>query len=145
MKQESESLTIHNPQTPAVAQADNDSQLLALWLSHRSGKTRTEYARDLNWFQDWFAAYQYKIIREATAIVLNHAYGIRGVYLADLQEYAASLTDKSPNTQRRMVASVKSLFTFACKIGYLKFNVAAAIQLPHAKNVLAERILQDDN
>lgn len=127
----SESLQVYNPQPPAVAQADNDNQLLALWLrSHRSEKTRKEYARDIRAFNDWM---------NLQDCPLN----LRLRKLADLQGYAESLTDKSPNTQRRMLASIKSLFTFACKIGYLQFNVAAAIQLPRAKNVLAERILSE--
>lgn len=130
----SESLIHHNPQPVAVAQADSDNQLLELWLrSHRSEKTRKEYARDYARFRSWLY----------TRDGFESPSTLRTARLADLQDYAESLADKSPNTQRRMLASIKSLFTFACKIGYLQFNVAAAIQLPRAKNVLAERILSE--
>jgi len=129
----SESLIIQNLQPAAVAQADNDNQLVALWLrSHRSEKTRREYDRDIARLFSWLFS------RMGGA-----ANKISYLRLADLQDYAESLADKSPNTQRRMLASIKSLFTFACKIGFLQCNVAAAIQLPRAKNVLAERILSE--
>ena len=39
---------------------------------------------------------------------------------------------------------VKSLFSFAHKLGYVVFNVAAAIKLPKCKDHLAERILSED-
>jgi integrase/recombinase XerD len=38
---------------------------------------------------------------------------------------------------------VKSLFSFAQRIGYSTFNVAAPVQAPAVKNVLAERILSE--
>ena len=127
----SQSLQIYNPQVPAIAQADSDSQLVDMWLrSHRSEKTRKEYARDIQVFNYWM---------NEQDCPLN----LRMRTLRDLQDYAESLADKSPNTQRRMLASIKSLFSFAHKLGYVQFNVAAAIQLPRAKNVLAERILSE--
>lgn len=127
----SEALAVQNPQPVAIAQADNDNQLLALWLrSHRGEKTRKEYARDMATF--------------ASFLDCRGVDSLRTVKLIHLQEYSeGEISSKSPNTQRRMLASVKSLFTFACKIGYLQFNVAAAIQLPRAKNVLAERIISE--
>ena len=123
-------LQIYNPLMPAIAQADSDNQLVELWLrSHRSEKTRKEYARDMATF--------------ASFLDCRGVNGMQATRLAHLQDYAESLTDKSPNTQRRMLASIKSLFSFAHKLGYVQFNVAAAIQLPRAKNVLAERILSE--
>lgn len=122
-------LIIYQP-PPVPMQAETDSQLIELWLrSHRSKKTRTEYRRDilsLSGFAD---------IRGVNSLAL--------IKLAHLQEYAESLVHKSPNTQRRMLASVKSLFSFARKIGYLQFDVAAAVKLPKPKNTLAMRILSE--
>ncbi|MHC5827234.1 MAG: tyrosine-type recombinase/integrase, partial [Nostoc sp.] len=37
---------------------------------------------------------------------------------------------------------IKSLFTFAAKLNYIRFNVAAALRIPKANNSLAGRILK---
>lgn len=122
-------LIIYQP-PPMPMQAESDSQLIELWLrSHRSKKTQTEYKRDLAVFAQFF--------------IFRADYSLRSVRLIDLQDYAESLALRSPNTQRRMLASVKSLFSFARKIGYLQFDVAAAIKLPKPKNTLAQRILSE--
>ncbi len=63
------------------------------------------------------------------------------VTLADLQGFANSLLGLSDNTRKRIISSVKSLFTFGQKLGYLQYNVAAALKAPKPKNTLAERIL----
>src|SRR4029453_2806947 len=46
-------------------------------------------------------------------------------------------------SQAQTLAAVKSLLAFARKIGYLTFNVGAALHLPKAKSTLTERILQE--
>ncbi|CAN5788014.1 hypothetical protein BH10CHL1_BH10CHL1_11390 [soil metagenome] len=55
-----------------------------------------------------------------------------------------SLQDSGENTRKRIINSVKSLFTFGQKLGYLRFNIAAALKAPKAKNELAARILTED-
>ena len=42
-----------------------------------------------------------------------------------------------------MIAAVKSLFSFALKLGYVRFSVAAAVRAPKAMDTLAERILPE--
>lgn len=49
----------------------------------------------------------------------------------------------APASRARAINAVKSLFSFAQRIGYLNFNPAAAIQGPKIKNTLAERILPE--
>jgi len=63
--------------------------------------------------------------------------------LGDLQAFRDSLIGLAPSSQAQSLAAVKSLLAFARKIGYIAFNVGAALQLPKAKNTLAERILQE--
>ena len=46
-------------------------------------------------------------------------------------------------SKRLAVASLKSLFSFAMKIGYIRFDVAAAVRSPKADTALAERILPE--
>lgn len=128
----SEQLTISAPESPLSppSQAETDQQLILLWLrTKRSPKTRAEYARDVEAF-------------------LNRLEGIKlalaAVRLVDLQDYADSIATKPPNTQRRLLSSLKSLFSFARRVGYLHFDVGAAVSLPRPKNVLAERILTEE-
>lgn len=56
---------------------------------------------------------------------------------AELVEHAG------PWLRRKMLAAVKSLFSFAHKTGYPPYNVGAVLQLPRAKDDLAERELSE--
>lgn len=106
-------------------QADNDSQLITLWLHGKSHHSQRAYTADV---QRLLAATQ-KPLAEIT--------------LSDLQEFANSLSALSANTQKRTLNAVKSLFSFAHKLGYIRFNVGAALKAPAAKHTLAERILTE--
>lgn len=106
------------------AQADTDAQLIELWLHGRSPNTRLAYQRDLA----RFLAFVGKPVREIT--------------LRDFQAFADSL-DGSVGTKRRVIAAIKSLFSFALKLGYVRFSVAAAVRAPKAMDTLAERILPE--
>lgn len=106
-------------------QADSDSQMIALWLHNKREHSQRAYTADV---QRLLAAVQ-KPLAE--------------IMLKDLQDFADSLSELSANTQKRALSSVKSLFSFAHKLGYLRFNVGAALKAPAAKHTLAERILTE--
>lgn len=106
-------------------QADNDAQLVELWLHGRSPHTQRAYRANA---QRLFA-----FIGKPLA----------NLSLRDLQAFRDSLTGLVPASQAQTLAAAKSLLGFARKIGYLTFNVGAALQLPKSKNTLAERILQE--
>jgi len=106
-------------------QAEGDSQLIALWLHGKSRHSQRAYRADV---QRLLAAVQ-KPLAEIT--------------LGDLQRFADSLSALSANTQKRTLSTVKSLFSFAHKLGYIRFNVGAALKAPAAKHTLAERILTE--
>lgn len=106
-------------------QANSDQQLIALWLHGKSRHTQRAYATD---------------VERLLAFVGKP---LSSIILADLQRFADTLSDLAPNTRKRRLSSVKSLFTFAQKLGYLRFNVAAIMKAPNAKNALAERILSE--
>ncbi|MBI4643352.1 MAG: tyrosine-type recombinase/integrase [Deltaproteobacteria bacterium] len=83
-----------------------------------------------------------------------YAYEVQGVLaavgkplaqitLGDLQSYFSTLESLAPASRARAINAVKSLFSFAQRIGYLHFNPAAAVQGPKIKNTLAERILSE--
>lgn len=105
-------------------QAHTDHQLIDLWLHGKSTHSQRAYRADVEKF-------------------LNHVGNpLQLVTLGDLQSFADSLTG-SDNSRKRIISSVKSLYTFGQKLGYLQFNVAAALKAPKPKNTLAERILSE--
>jgi integrase/recombinase XerD len=110
---------------PISNQATSDDQLIGLWLHGKKELTRQAYAVDVARF------------RAAVARPLS------SVGLGDLQAYADSLAGLGINSQRRYLASVKSLLTFGQRVGYLPFNVGAALRMPQGKDTLAERILSE--
>jgi integrase/recombinase XerD len=105
-------------------QADNDEQLIDLWVFGRCARTKAAYQRDVARFR---------------AFVLKP---LPTVTLRDFQMFVESLIGATAS-KRLAVASLKSLFSFAMKIGYLRFNVAAAVRSPKADTALAERILPE--
>lgn len=109
----------------ALTQAHSDLQLIDLWLYGKSEHTQRAYSADI----ERFCAFVAKPLQQVT--------------LQDLQTYLDSLDGLSPNTRKRAINSVKSLFTFGQKLGYLTFNVAAALKAPRVKNTLAERMLTE--
>ena len=112
---------------PACREADTDERLVELWLHGRPATTRRVYRSDADSFR-------------ATISKPLHA-----VTLGDLQSFADSLEARSlmPATRHRMLAAVKSLFSFAHCLGYLAFDAARPLRLPHLKDVLTERILSE--
>jgi integrase/recombinase XerD len=109
-----------------IRQADNDGQVIALWLHGRPESTAKAYAGDLDTFQAFIG--RLSLVR---------------VRLIDLQEYTDSMADLKPRSTARKLATLKSLFRFAVRIGYLKFDPAAALKSPKVPSDLADRILSE--
>jgi len=110
------------------SQADDDEHLVELWLHGKSKNTKGAYQRDLSQFLG-FADLP-----------------LREVRLGDLQAWADHLEEKglAPATRSRKLCTIKSLFSFGHRIGYLVYNVGAAISGPKVPNRLAERILSEE-
>src|SRR4051812_17298281 len=87
----------------AQRQADSDEQLISLWLHGRGPQTVRAYRAD--------------VARLQRAIHCP----LPGLTLPDLQAFADSLEHLSPASRARILASIKSLFAFAHKLGYLRF------------------------
>ncbi len=64
------------------------------------------------------------------------------VRMGELQEYVASRPGSSA-TVALTAAALKSLFAFAQEVGFLRFNIGAAVKVPPIKNTLAERIMAE--
>src|SRR5882672_4676451 len=109
----------------AQAQADSDAHLLALWLHGRPASTQDAYRRDVA----RFLAFTDKPLRSVT--------------LGDVQAFADSVQEKAPSTRARILSSIKSLFAFGYRLGYLPFDVGRPLRLPARKGTLAERIMTE--
>ncbi|MHB9071653.1 MAG: tyrosine-type recombinase/integrase [Sedimentisphaerales bacterium] len=109
-----------------VRQATTDEQVIELWLHGRSPHTQKAYRKDIRNFVH----------------TMNKPFAM--VTLGDLQNYADSLAAKGLKdiSCHRILSSVKSLFTFAHKLGLL-FDVGRPLKLPKYKDELAERILSE--
>ena len=115
------------PAVPLAAQADTDTTLLALWLHGRPVATQRAYRAD------------------ALAFLAFAQQELRACTLGDLQRYADQLAaeGQAPGSRAHRLAAVKSLCSFAHRLGYLPFDVGRPVRLPTRKNTLAERILPE--
>lgn len=106
-------------------QAESDEQLIRLWLHNRSLRTQQVYQPEIERFCSFVAV------------------GLHRVTLAMCQGFADSLGNLQPATQRRILATVKSLFAFGHRLGYLPFDVTRPLRLPPMRETLNERILDE--
>jgi integrase/recombinase XerD len=107
--------------------AQSDETLIRLWLDGRSAHTRRAYRGD------------------ARLLLATAGKAIAALTLIDLQAWMGSLGELAPASRARKIGAIKSLLSFGERTGYLPFNVGAAIRVPPIKNVLAERILEEDD
>lgn len=105
-----------------------DEQLIAMWMHDKAEQTREEYTRDIEQFHDYVSV------------------PLQRLTLPDLQSYAdeLALLDIKPATIARRLKSIKSLLSFAQRTGYIRFNVGSMVKVPKLKNVLAERIMSEE-
>ncbi len=116
--------------TPNFSGAQTDARLVELWLSGKADSTRRKYTEDLKGFLHYVG-------RKPLAAVT----------LSDLVEYAEDLAWLHPGagtaTRSRKLKVLKSLFSYAQRVGYIPHNVGAALKLPKVKDDLSERILSE--
>ena len=106
-----------------VPTAPTDAQFIAIWLHGRPDTTQRAYRREVRLLLDWLG----KPLADTT--------------LADVQAYVDTLERFAPATRRRIIATIKSLFSMAHDTGYLRFNVARVLRSPSNRDRLAERML----
>src|SRR5450631_1965549 len=85
-----------------------DAELVALWLHGKSPHTIRAYGDDVAAFRRFTGK------------------PLRATFLSDLQRFADSLVG-APATRGRRLKTLKSLLSFATRMGYLPFNAGAAI------------------
>ena len=107
------------PALANVSGANTDSELVELWLKQRARRSeQTE------------RVYRHEVERFLIAI----GKPLRAVTAMDMQGYAEHLEGLklAPASRARALSTVRSLFSFAHKIGYLTFNVSQVVELPKA-------------
>ncbi|MEL6444664.1 MAG: tyrosine-type recombinase/integrase [Bacteroidota bacterium] len=116
------------PTVAQPAQARDDAHLVRLWLHGKSANTRAAYEHDVRAFIDFADV-------PLPALTLQH-----------LHDWANHLAERelAAATRARKLSAVKSLLTFGHRLGYLTYNVGAAVRPPKSKDTLAERILPED-
>lgn len=127
--------TIERQQPGNFTDARSDQQLIELWLHDKAAHSERAYRADVA----RFVAYVGKPLSSVT--------------LGDLQGFADSMSvpgrgDKPALTSagRRAMAAVKSLLSFGQKVGFLQFNVGAAVKVKkNTQARLAERILPESD
>jgi site-specific recombinase XerD len=108
-----------------LAQADSDETLIRLWLSGRSPRTVRAYEAD------------------ARAFLTHAGVPLRAATVGHVQAFGESMAGSSSATRARKLSSVKSLLSYAHRLGYVAFNVGAPVRLPPIKATLAERIVSE--
>lgn len=108
---------------------ESDDDIIAEWLRGRPAHT--------------LRAYRTAITRFRTTVTKP----LIAVTLTDLRGYADVLVAAglAPASQRRLLAAVKSLFSFAQMSGYLPANAGRTLRLPTVRGRLAERIPSEDD
>ena len=105
----------------------DDEHAIDQWLnSKRAGLTRETYNTAIGEF------------RRAVPVPLAD------VSIADVQTWIGSHSHQSAATIQRKLATVRSLFSYLMRVGYLKENPASVVTTDKPKDTLAERILSED-
>lgn len=111
-----------------ISQNTSDDRLIEIWLSNNKSKnTLDAYRRDID---------QFLMFVETP---------IQDILFEDLVEYAKHIGHLKESSQMRKRNSVKSLFTLAHQVGYIRVNPAAAWKSKELDDNLAERIMTEED
>lgn len=113
----------------AVTDSNPDARVVGMFLNNkarRSEHTARVYNSELTRFTELIK----KPLQEVT--------------LEDLQTYADSLNHLAAASQARALTTVRSLFKFATRIGFLRWNPAEVLELPKVEITSEQRYLTKD-
>ena len=117
-------LTVTNQDAAIIPADTTDARLVAMWLHGRTENTGQQYRR---------------IVARFFAQV---AKPLQNVNLSDLQAWADTLTG-TPHTRKAHIDTVRSLFSFALKTGYIRLNPAAALQSVKTPDKVKGKVLAE--
>ena len=107
-----------------ITRATTDAEVLSLWLQGKSPTTLTSYHCHVKQFLEFTGQPLSEITLDDLTLWVNR---LKLTY--------------QPVTVQNKILTVKSLFSFAVKIGYLTVNVGSYLKAPKVKASLSERIL----
>jgi len=108
-----------------LSPAQAEMKLITLWLDGKAESSVRAYQRYVKHFL--------RFLRKP----------LRHITYEDLVEYSTQFSTQSASTRRIYLAAVKSLISFAHKIGYLPFNVGMALKLGEIPDAINERYLDE--
>jgi len=108
--------------------ADTTDELVGLWLAGRTAHTRRAYEADLAWW----------------AAELGEALDVRVLRVRDVSAVLEVERDAAPATIARRLASLRSLLGYAHRLGFVPWDVGAAVRTVRADPKLADRILEPE-
>lgn len=109
-----------------LSQIDSDDKLLSLWFVNKSITTVKSYATTAKQFFD----YCLKCVKEVN---------VQDFLLWVQSLWEAGYTNNSVSTK---TLAIKSLFSFAWKIGYIPSNPTLAVKSPQRTNALNDRLVE---
>jgi integrase/recombinase XerD len=115
--------TNQRKQLAQLSPVDAQQRLVEMWLHGKSLNTVSAYRSYITRFFGFLGQ------------------PLQSVTVEDLFAFSESLAELAPNTQTVYLACIKSLISFAHKIGYMQFNVGAALKLTKSADRLSERLL----
>lgn len=112
-----------------ISGAETDEQMIDLFISTRKSRnTREVYSRVI---EDFCSYVEHKPLRALTVMDLNR-------YLEWLNE-----NYQSASTIRNRFMPVKSLLTYAQRVGYLQFNVGSAVAVDRVHQIVEDKVLTE--
>ena len=108
-----------------MTDVSHDDDLISMWLDGLSPASRRTYKASLDSFRTFSSK------------------PLQAVKVEDLQSYKEDLFNRglSSASVSTRIAALKSLFSYGQKIGYLRFNVGAALRSVKVAETISERIL----
>ncbi len=121
-----------------VPEGTTEDKLIELWVRlKKSPHTQRAHRRDIQFFRDF-------IEKPLADLTLEDALDFCDSL--DELETTNKRSERKPledNSKRRIINSVKSLYSFAYSSGLFPANVMAAIKPPSAKSAISQRILTE--
>jgi integrase/recombinase XerD len=109
---------------PPITNAQSDRELILIWMADKSRTTQASFKGTVAKFLEFIDK------------------PLVDVRIEDLQLWKQGLSARfKPTTVANKVLVIKSLFSFAVKVGYLTINIGSFIKPPKTKEALAEKIL----
>ena len=117
----------YNPSVVYLDRPHNDEKLILLWLASKTPSSRKTYSYNVHQYLEFVAT---PIKDTKLEQIINYQNWVKEKYTA--------------NTARTKLATVKSLFSFAMKTGYITVNPTRIITTGQGTNAINKRFVEED-